>query len=115
MKPQSILSGGLGPRRAPDSTIQFNRRQFLRTAVQAGAILVAPQLVRGAVLGKDGGVAPSEQIRLGAIGIGNRGSYDLGCFLQEPDVWFVAICDVKAERRGKVKKRGEEKNGNRDC
>src|SRR6266446_10726009 len=115
MKPQSILSSGLGSRRAPDSRIQFNRRQFLKTAVQAGAILAAPQVVRGAVLGKDGGVAPSEQIRLGAIGIGNRGSYDLGCFLEEPDVRFVAICDVKAERRESVKKRADEKNGNQDC
>src|SRR5258707_4965997 len=115
MKPQSILSRGLGSRRAPDSRIQFNRRQFLKTAVQAGAILAAPQVVRGAVFGRDRGVPPSEQIRLGAIGIGNRGSYDLGCFLQEPDVRFVAICDVKAERREAVKKRADEKNGNQDC
>src|SRR3989449_2639660 len=115
MKPQSILSSGLGSRRAPDSRIQFNRRQFLKAAVQAGAILAAPQVVRGAVLGKDGAVPPSEQITLGAIGIGNRGWYDLGCFLEEPDVRFVAICDVKAERREKVKKRADEKNGNQDC
>src|SRR2546422_11528446 len=27
--------------------------------------------------------------------VGNRGTYVLGCFLQEPDVRFVAICDVK--------------------
>ena len=115
MKPQSILSGGLGSRRAADSKVQLNRRQFLKAAVQAGAILAAPQVVRGAVLGKDGAVPPSEQIRLGAIGIGNRGSYDLGCFLEEPDVRFVAICDVKAERREAVKKRADEKNGNQDC
>jgi len=54
-------------------------------------------------------------IRLGGIGIGNRGTYVLGCFLQEPDVRFVAICDVKAERREKVKKRADEKYGNQDC
>jgi len=35
----------------------------------AGALLAAPQIIRGAVLGKDGGVAPSEQIVLAAIGI----------------------------------------------
>src|SRR5258705_9326743 len=90
-------------------------RQFLKVAVQAGAIIAAPQVVRGGVLGKDGAVPPSEQIRLGAIGIGNRGSYDLGCFLEEPDVRFVAICDVKAERRESVKKRADEKYGNQDC
>src|SRR6267378_4655011 len=115
MKPQSILNGGLGPRRAPDLRIQFNRRQFLKTAVQAGAILAAPQVIRGAVLGKNGGVAPSDQIRLGAIGIGNRGTYVLGCFLQEPDVRFVAICDVKDARRKAIKKKADEKYGNQDC
>src|SRR2546428_13771000 len=111
MKPQSILSSGLGSRRAPDSRIQFNRRQFLKAAFQAGAILAAPQVVRGAVLGKDGGVAPSEQIVLGAIGIGDRGWEDLGCFLEEPGVRVVAICDVKAERPEKGKKRAGGKDG----
>src|SRR5262245_2569989 len=69
----------------------FNRRQFLKVALQTGAILSTPQVVRAAVLGKDGAVPPSEQIRLGAIGIGNRGWYDLGCFLEEPDVRFIEI------------------------
>jgi len=99
----------------PNNGLQLNRRHFLKSALQATALLAAPQVVRGAVVGKDGGVAPSEQITLGAIGIGNRGWYDLGCFLQEPDVRFVAICDVKAERREKVKQRADEKYGNHDC
>ena len=85
----------------------LSRRRFLRAAFQAGALLAAPQVLPAAVLGKDGGVAPSERIRLGGIGIGSRGSYDLGCFLEEPDVQFVAICDVKAARREAIKKRAE--------
>ena len=80
-----------------------------------GALLAAPQVVRGAVLGRDGGVAPSERIVLGGIGIGNRGTYDLGCFLEEPDVQFVAICDVKAARREAIKKKADTKYGNQDC
>ena len=52
---------------------------------------------------------------MGGIGIGNRGSYDLGCFLQQPDVRFVAVCDVKAARREAVKRTADEKYGNRDC
>ncbi len=71
-------------------------------------MLVAPQVVRGAVLGRDGGVAPSERIVLGAIGIGGRGTYVLGCFLEEPDVQFVAICDVKAARREAIKKKADD-------
>ncbi len=95
--------------------VQYSRRRFLKTALQAGALLAAPQVVPAAVLGKDGNVAPSERIVMGGIGIGNRGTYDLGCFLQEPDVQFVAICDVKAARREAVKRRADEKYGNQDC
>jgi len=95
--------------------VQFNRRSFLKTVVQASAVLAAPQIVRGAVLGKDGGVAPSERIVLGAIGVGNRGTYDLGCFLEEKDVQFVAVCDIKEARRAAIKKKADDKYGNHDC
>jgi len=98
-----------------DKANGLNRRNFLKTAMQASALLMAPQIVRGAVLGRDGGVAPSERIILGAIGIGNRGSYVLGCFLHEPDVQFVAICDVKEARRQAVKKMADTKYGNENC
>ncbi|HUU91600.1 MAG TPA: Gfo/Idh/MocA family oxidoreductase [Phycisphaerae bacterium] len=94
----------------------FSRRQFLRGAVAAaGGVLAAPYVLPGAALGKNGAVVPSEQIALGGIGIGNRGSYDLGCFLREPDVRFLAICDVKDARRKAVKKMADSKYGNEDC
>jgi len=76
---------------------------------------MVPQVVKGAVVGRDGGVAPSERIVLGAIGIGNRGAYVLGCFLQEPDVRFAAVADVKAKRREAVKQMADAKYGNQDC
>src|ERR1017187_2602781 len=98
-----------------EPALPLSRRRFLKTAAQLSALLAAPQIVRGAVVGRDGGVAPSDRIILGAIGIGNRGTYDLGCFLEEPDVQFVAICDVKAARREAIKKRADEKYGNKDC
>ncbi len=94
---------------------QFNRRSFLRTALEAGAVLALPQIIPATVLGKGGAVAPSERIALGGIGIGSRGGYDLGCFLEEPDVQFVAVADVRAERRKSVKKRADAKYGNQDC
>ena len=56
-----------------DPPAGLNRRRFLRAAAQVGALLMAPQVVRGAVLGRDGGVAPSDRIVLGGIGIGGRG------------------------------------------
>jgi len=95
--------------------VRFNRRRFLKTAVQASACFVAPYVIPGTVLGKNGGVAPSERIVLGGIGIGNRGGYVLGCFLAEPDVQCVAICDVRASRRDAVKKRVDARYGNQDC
>jgi len=99
----------------PERVVDLRRRRFLGAAVQAGAALAVPAWIPGAALGKDGAVAPSERIVLGGIGIGGRGSYVLGCFLEEPDVQFVAICDVRAGRREVVKKTADAKYGNQDC
>ncbi len=93
----------------------LNRRNFLKTAARAGALLALPTVIPSSVLGRDGAVAPSERIVLGGIGIGNRGGYDLGCFLEERDVQFVAICDIKAERRQQWKKKADDKYGNKNC
>src|SRR4051812_31171276 len=93
----------------------LHRRNFLKTAVSAGAAVMAPQIIPSSALGKGGAVAPSERIVLGGIGIGNRGTYDLGCFLEQRDVQFVAICDVKESRRQAVKQIADQKYGNKDC
>jgi predicted dehydrogenase len=93
----------------------LNRRRFLKSTLQAGAAFALPLAIPGSVLGKDGAAPPSEQIVLGGIGIGHRGTYDLGCFLKEPDVRFVAVCDIKAERREAVKKMADAKYRNADC
>ena len=64
-------------------TKQIPRRRFLRTtASAAGAGVLAPTIIPSSALGLDGAVAPSERIVVGGIGIGRRGGYDLGCFLQ---------------------------------
>lgn len=94
----------------------LNRRTFLqRAGAVVGGVVVAPTLIPASALGADGTVAPSERIVMGGIGIGNRGSYDLSCFLPEPGVQFVAICDVKAARRLAVKKIADDLYGNHDC
>ena len=95
---------------------QTHRRQFLKTAVSAGgAAVVAPTIIPSSALGLDGAVAPSERVVVGGIGIGNRGTYDLGCFLEQKDVHFVAVCDVKETRRQAVKKIVDEKYGTVNC
>ncbi|MGE0605476.1 MAG: twin-arginine translocation signal domain-containing protein, partial [Pirellulales bacterium] len=76
------------------------RRRFLKTALAAGgAAALAPTIIPSSALGLDGAVAPSERVVGGGIGSGNRGTYDLGCFLEQPDVQFVAGCDIKEARR----------------
>lgn len=96
-------------------TSRYNRRQFVKTMAGASALFALPQVIPSSALGKDGAVAPSERIVMGGIGIGNRGTYDLSCFLPQPDVQFVAIADVKEKRRVAVKQIADEKYGNSDC
>ena len=84
-----------------------SRRMFLkRGALAAGSVVAVPSFIPARALGGAGAVAPSERIVLGAIGVGNRGMYDLGCFLEEPGVQFVAVCDTEEGRRRGVEKRG---------
>ncbi|HEY5913892.1 MAG TPA: Gfo/Idh/MocA family oxidoreductase [Verrucomicrobiae bacterium] len=99
----------------PKTEHQLDRRCFLKHALKAGAILAVPQIVPASALGRGGAAAPSERIVLGGIGIGGRGTYVLGCFLEEPDVRFVAICDIKADRRQAIKDKADTKYGNKDC
>ena len=64
---------------------QLHRRRFLKTALSAtGAAVMAPTIIPSSALGLDGAVAPSERVVVGGIGIGRRGTYDLGCFLTSP-------------------------------
>jgi hypothetical protein len=94
---------------------KLHRRGFLQTAGSAAATALAPMIIPASALGKNGAVPPSERIVMGGIGIGNRGTYDLGCFLEQKDAQFVAVCDVKEVRRIAAKKRIDERNGNQDC
>ena len=95
---------------------RVSRRSFFKASLAvAGAASVAPMIIPSSALGLDGAVAPSERVVVGGIGIGNRGTYDLGCFLEQPDVQFVAVCDVKEKRRVAVKQIADTKYGNENC
>ena len=99
-----------------NKTTQVHRREFLKTAAAASAAAFgAPMIIPSSALGRDGHTPPSERVVLGGIGIGNRGTYDLGCFLEQSDVQFVAVCDIKQERRVAVKKIADEKYENENC
>ena len=72
-------------------------------------------IVPATALGLGGRVAPSERIVLGGIGVGNRGSGVLRWMMAEPDVQFVADCDIQKSRRERVKAMVDEAYGNQDC
>lgn len=95
---------------------QLSRRSFLKSTLSAaGAAVMAPTIIPSSALGLDGAVAPSERVVVGGIGIGNRGTYDLGCFLEQGDVQFVGVCDVKESRRIAIKKKVDELYDNQNC
>lgn len=95
---------------------RIDRRAFHRRAAVAGAAAVsAPTVVPASALGLDGAVAPSERIRLAGIGIRNRGSVVLRAMLAQPDVEFVAIADVRADRRQAVKEMADTHHGHDRC
>jgi predicted dehydrogenase len=86
-----------------------SRRTLLQSAV------AAPLVIRGSVLGLNGATPPSDRIVMSGLGIGRRGSDVLKSFLSNADVQFVAVCDVRAERREAVKKMADDNYGNQDC
>ena len=98
-----------------DIANKLTRRQFLtRSAMAAGAV-VLPSFIPASALGRAGAVAPSERIVMGGIGLGGRGSYDLGALLNEREVQWVAVCDVVKSRREAAKKTVDTKYSNKDC
>jgi predicted dehydrogenase len=92
------------------------RRQFLKGAAAAAAgMVVAPNIVASAALGSGDRAAASERLTVGVIGLGERGQYDTGAFMSQPDTQVVAVCDVMAERRNAGKDLVDARYGNKDC
>lgn len=93
----------------------FTRRQFLTRGMKAATAVAIPCLIPASALGLSGKVPPSERIVMGGIGLGGRGSYDLGYMLNEPDVQWTAVCDLVKNRREAAKGIVDRKYGNSDC
>lgn len=91
---------------------KITRRNFLAvTAVAA----TSPWIVPSRVLGKNGGVAPSNRITLAVVGLGPRNTSNLGHFLAQSDVQCVAVCDCFADRRKRGKEMVDQHYGTKDC
>ncbi len=85
-----------------------SRRRFVRdSSIVAGGALAVPGLLRAQM----GRVAPSDRIRVGAIGINGMGFEDLKAILKVPEVECAALCDVDASvlsrRAGEVEEMTE--------
>jgi predicted dehydrogenase len=79
------------------------------------ALALAPMIVPGRVLGRDGGVAPSNRIVFGGIGIGNRARAILPNFLWLPEIQWVAVSDARADRLASAKDLIDAHTGTKAC
>jgi len=72
----------------------LTRREFLKdTAVGGASVAAFGGLAPARVLGAN------DRIRLGLIGSGERGTYDMQLFMRNPSVEVVAVCDVYEPHR----------------
>ncbi|MBU4461343.1 MAG: Gfo/Idh/MocA family oxidoreductase [Verrucomicrobia bacterium] len=92
--------------------LTLGRRSFLR---QSLVLAAAPMIVPSRVLGLDGGIAPSNRIVFGGIGIGNRARAILPNFLWFPEVQWTAVSDARADRLKSAKALIDTHYGTPDC
>lgn len=98
-----------------ENRMTLSRRKFLTRGAMAASTVALPFIIPASALGRGGTVAPSERILMGGIGLGGRGSFDLGWMLSEADVQWVAVCDALKSRREAAKRIVDSKYGNQDC
>jgi predicted dehydrogenase len=66
----------------------WTRRDFTKTVILAGATTA---------LGAVRATGANDRVRLGFIGVGNRGDQVLDAFLTQPDAEVVALCDLSQD------------------
>ena len=93
----------------------LSRRALLKRAAVTGAGVGLPLIVRASALGADGGVAASDRITMGAIGVGGRGTGVMGGFLGSGQVRVLAVCDVYKPHRDRAKGIVDGRYGGKDC
>jgi len=94
---------------------QTTRRDFLKTTGLTTAAIGFPTIIASSALGRGQTVPPSERIVMGGIGIGNMGGGDLGNFLNNPGVQYVAVCDARKGVCNGAKDRVNQHYNNKDC
>jgi predicted dehydrogenase len=79
-----------------------SRREFATTSFAAAMGLAASSQVAGA---SSGSASANDKIRLGFIGVGNRGGQLIDAFMVQEDMEIVAICDIYESYLAKQKER----------
>ncbi len=83
---------------------EITRRSFIKhAALSATGIIGAPYFIPATVLGKNGGIAPSNQTVMASIGVGGMGTGNLQSFLNHNRAHVVAICDVDRNHRNRAR------------
>ncbi len=92
--------------------LSLNRREFLKGSAAASAVLAMPAILPSRLFGQ---TAPSRQITVGFIGVGNIAQGHMDTLLGFNDVKILAVSDVdRAHREAAVRKiNGSYQNG--DC
>ncbi len=71
------------------------RRSFLRTtALGTAALPLFPTLLTQPASAQAGAKPPLERVRLGFIGLGERGRNHLQQAIYRPDIQITALCDI---------------------
>jgi len=105
----------MNEKKVVSAPLKTSRRDFLKTAGLASTALALPTFIPASVLGRDGGVPPSERIVVGGIGLGNQGGGDFGNFLGRAEVQYVAVCDVRKKVRDAKKAQVDDRYKSKDC
>jgi len=83
------------------SQTKISRRRAIRRMAGVSGVAAAPLVLPARVFGA---AAPSKQITLGFVGLGNEGyGHNLKAMLVEKDARVVAVCDVMASRRTRAR------------
>ena len=91
------------------------RRTFLKATGLATVAMGFPTIIPSSARGDATTPPPSERIVMGGIGIGNMGGGDLGAFVNNPAVQYVAVCDVRKNVCNGAKSNVDQHYGNTDC
>lgn len=89
--------------------MRLNRRQFIGRATAMAAAAGFPTIIPSSAMGLNGTTAPSNRLTMGCIGVGGRGSGNMGGFLERADIQVVAVCDVDQSNREAARRNVERK------